>query len=238
MLLETRCATEVEIVSRRAIAAERGCQLSLRLRSAAPCAARRYSRQLGRARRGVRLARAGRHPRGAGAALQQLRGRAAPSSSTWSPHCADEAERCNRPPSPSSAPAQRAACWRSSSRTAGSRDHAVRAPSRHAPRADIAAGRSINLALADRGLYALKRAGVLETRAPAASSRCAAACCTTVSGATSLHALRPGRHEVIYSVSRAELNKRADDAVRARAPASPICTSIRIARRRWSRAAP
>jgi len=74
-------------------------------------------------------------------------------------------------------------------------------------RTDIAAGRSINLALADRGMYALKRAGVLESvRSLMIPMR--GRLLHDLDGATSLQPYGKDDSEVIYSISRGELNKR------------------------------
>lgn len=74
-------------------------------------------------------------------------------------------------------------------------------------RTDIAAGRSINLALANRGMYALKRAGVLESVRPLMIPM-RGRLLHDVSGATSLQPYGKDDSEVIYSISRGELNKR------------------------------
>ena len=76
------------------------------------------------------------------------------------------------------------------------------------------AGRSINLALAARGIRALREAGVVDdTRGPArADARPHAA---RPRRAARFSALRPARHEVIYSVSRAALTARLTEAARA-----------------------
>lgn len=70
----------------------------------------------------------------------------------------------------------------------------------------ISAGRSINLALADRGIHALTRAGVIEPVRPlmiAMRGRMIHDC----DGNTSLQPYGQDEREVIYSVSRGELNK-------------------------------
>ena len=72
---------------------------------------------------------------------------------------------------------------------------------------DICAGRSINLALADRGMHALKRAGVLDSvRSLMIPMR--GRLLHDVNGATSLQRYGKDDSEVIYSISRGELNKR------------------------------
>ena len=74
-------------------------------------------------------------------------------------------------------------------------------------RSDISAGRSINLALADRGMHALKRAGVLDSvRSLMIPMR--GRLLHDVNGATSLQRYGKDDSEVIYSISRGELNKR------------------------------
>jgi kynurenine 3-monooxygenase len=73
-------------------------------------------------------------------------------------------------------------------------------------RTGIAAGRSINLALADRGMHALERAGVLETVRPLMIPM-RGRLLHDESGVTSLQRYGQDDTEVIYSVSRGELNK-------------------------------
>lgn len=74
-------------------------------------------------------------------------------------------------------------------------------------RSDISAGRSINLALADRGMHALKRAGVLDgVRSLMIPMR--GRLLHDANGATSLQRYGKDDSEVIYSISRGELNKR------------------------------
>ena len=74
-------------------------------------------------------------------------------------------------------------------------------------RTEMAAGRSINLALADRGLHALDRAGVLESvRSLMIPMR--GRLLHDLNGVTSLQRYGKDDTEVIYSISRGELNKR------------------------------
>ena len=73
-------------------------------------------------------------------------------------------------------------------------------------RVSIAAGRSINLALADRGIHALERAGVLETVRPLMIPM-RGRLLHDEQGATSLQRYGQDDTEVIYSISRGELNK-------------------------------
>jgi kynurenine 3-monooxygenase len=70
----------------------------------------------------------------------------------------------------------------------------------------IAAGRSINLALADRGIHALERAGVLDVVRPLMIPM-RGRLLHDETGATSLQRYGQDDTEVIYSVSRGELNK-------------------------------
>lgn len=87
----------------------------------------------------------------------------------------------------------------------------------------IAAGRSINLALADRGIHALRQAGVLEAVQPLMIPM-RGRMIHDPEGNTSLLPYGQNEREVIYSVSRAELNKllmtefeqRADAAIHFR----------------------
>lgn len=73
-------------------------------------------------------------------------------------------------------------------------------------RTAIAAGRSINLALADRGIYALERAGVLEAVRPLMIPM-RGRLLHDEQSATSLQRYGQNDTEVIYSISRGELNK-------------------------------
>jgi kynurenine 3-monooxygenase len=74
-------------------------------------------------------------------------------------------------------------------------------------RTDISAGRSINLALANRGIHALNRAGMLDTvRSLMIPMR--GRMLHDLDGATSLQPYGQDETEVIYSISRGELNKR------------------------------
>lgn len=74
-------------------------------------------------------------------------------------------------------------------------------------RTEIAAGRSINLALADRGIHALERAGMLESvRSLMIPMR--GRLLHDLNGVTSLQRYGKDDTEVIYSISRGELNKR------------------------------
>ena len=73
-------------------------------------------------------------------------------------------------------------------------------------RTSIAAGRSINLALADRGIHALERAGVLELVRPLMIPMRGRRL-HDLDGTTSLQRYGQDDTEVIYSVSRSELNK-------------------------------
>jgi kynurenine 3-monooxygenase len=73
-------------------------------------------------------------------------------------------------------------------------------------RTSIAAGRSINLALADRGIHALERAGVLQAVRPLMIPM-RGRLLHDEAGATSLQRYGQDDTEVIYSVSRGELNK-------------------------------
>jgi kynurenine 3-monooxygenase len=74
-------------------------------------------------------------------------------------------------------------------------------------RTDISAGRSINLALANRGIHALNRAGMLDAvRSLMIPMR--GRMLHDLDGATSLQPYGKDETEVIYSISRGELNKR------------------------------
>ncbi|HSD73631.1 MAG TPA: NAD(P)/FAD-dependent oxidoreductase [Steroidobacteraceae bacterium] len=73
-------------------------------------------------------------------------------------------------------------------------------------RAHIAAGRSINLALADRGIHALRRAGVLDAVRPLMIPM-RGRLLHDLNGAISLQPYGKDASEVIHSVSRGELNK-------------------------------
>ena len=70
----------------------------------------------------------------------------------------------------------------------------------------ISAGRSINLALADRGIHALERAGVLDAVRPLMIPM-RGRMIHDEHGRTTLQRYGQNDSEVIYSVSRAELNK-------------------------------
>ncbi len=72
-------------------------------------------------------------------------------------------------------------------------------------RTAIAAGRSINLALADRGIHALERAGVLDTVRPLMIPM-RGRLLHDEKGATTLQRYGQNDTEVIYSISRGELN--------------------------------
>jgi len=74
-------------------------------------------------------------------------------------------------------------------------------------RATISAGRSINLALADRGIHALERAGVIDEVRPLMIPM-RGRMLHDLDGHTSLLQYGQDDREVIYSVSRAELNRR------------------------------
>jgi kynurenine 3-monooxygenase len=74
-------------------------------------------------------------------------------------------------------------------------------------RATISAGRSINLALADRGIHALERAGVIDKVRPLMIPM-RGRMLHDLDGRTSLLRYGQDDREVIYSVSRAELNRR------------------------------
>ena len=67
-------------------------------------------------------------------------------------------------------------------------------------------GRSINLALAARGIRALERAGVMDSVRPLLIPMRGRMVHDT-SGTTALHPYGQGEHEVIYSVGRAALNR-------------------------------
>ena len=71
---------------------------------------------------------------------------------------------------------------------------------------DAEAGRSINLALAARGIRALERAGVMDRITPLLIPMRGRMVHDT-SGATALHPYGQREHEVIYSVGRAALNR-------------------------------
>jgi kynurenine 3-monooxygenase len=71
---------------------------------------------------------------------------------------------------------------------------------------DAEAGRSINLALAARGIRALERAGVMDRITPLLIPMRGRMVHNT-SGATALHPYGQREHEVIYSVGRAALNR-------------------------------
>lgn len=73
-------------------------------------------------------------------------------------------------------------------------------------RESISAGRSINLALADRGIHALERAGVIETVRPLMIPM-RGRMIHELDGGTTLLPYGQNEREVIYSVSRGELNK-------------------------------
>ena len=70
----------------------------------------------------------------------------------------------------------------------------------------ISAGRSINLALADRGMHALERAGVLDAVRPLMIPM-RGRMIHDEHGRTTLQRYGQNDSEVIHSVSRAELNK-------------------------------
>jgi kynurenine 3-monooxygenase len=73
-------------------------------------------------------------------------------------------------------------------------------------RTSIAAGRSINLALADRGIHALERAGVLDSVRPLMIPM-RGRLLHDLAGGTSLQPYGKDETEVIHSISRGELNK-------------------------------
>lgn len=73
-------------------------------------------------------------------------------------------------------------------------------------REQISAGRSINLALADRGIHALARAGVIDAVRPLMIPM-RGRLIHDRDGGTSLQPYGQNEREVIYSVSRGELNK-------------------------------
>jgi kynurenine 3-monooxygenase len=80
--------------------------------------------------------------------------------------------------------------------------------------ANIGAGRSINLALANRGMIALERAGLLEAIKPILLPM-AGRMLHDEQGQTTFLPYGHRPQEVIYSVSRSELNKRLLDAAEA-----------------------
>jgi kynurenine 3-monooxygenase len=73
-------------------------------------------------------------------------------------------------------------------------------------REQISAGRSINLALADRGIHALERAGVLDIVRPLMIPM-RGRCIHDLDGSTTLQPYGQNDREVIYSVSRRDLNR-------------------------------
>lgn len=81
-------------------------------------------------------------------------------------------------------------------------------------KANISAGRSINLALAERGLYALREVGLAEQVAPLLIPM-RGRMLHDESGTQQFQAYSQHPHEVIYSVSRAALNKLLLDAAEA-----------------------
>ena len=83
----------------------------------------------------------------------------------------------------------------------------------------IAAGRSINLALADRGIHALRQAGVLEAVQPLMIAM-RGRMIHDPEGNTSLLPYGQNEREAIYSVSRGELNKLLMSGFEQRADAS------------------
>jgi len=70
----------------------------------------------------------------------------------------------------------------------------------------LPAGRSINLALADRGIHALKQAGVFEAVEPLLIAM-PGRCLHDVNGGTQFFRYGQREHEVIYSISRPGLNQ-------------------------------
>ncbi len=81
-------------------------------------------------------------------------------------------------------------------------------------KSEISAGRSINLALSERGIHALRQADVLEAvmaKAIPMKGRLMHA----VDGTTTFHRYGQDDSEVIYSVSRARLNRLLMDAADA-----------------------
>lgn len=71
---------------------------------------------------------------------------------------------------------------------------------------NISAGRSINLALANRGIYPLEEVGVMDKIRPSLITM-KGRMVHDIDGNTNFQAYGQKEHEVIYSVSRAELNK-------------------------------
>ena len=80
--------------------------------------------------------------------------------------------------------------------------------------ADISAGRSINLALANRGIFPLQQAGLMEQVKPLLTEMKGRMIHDT-NGDCHLHPYGQKAHEVIYSVSRGDLNKLCLDAAEA-----------------------
>ncbi|MGD9842662.1 MAG: FAD-dependent oxidoreductase, partial [Steroidobacteraceae bacterium] len=71
---------------------------------------------------------------------------------------------------------------------------------------DLSAGRSINLALSDRGIHALKQAGVYSAVEPLLTAM-PGRCIHDLDGNTQFVSYGQRAHEVIYSVSRTGLNQ-------------------------------
>jgi len=99
----------------------------------------------------------------------------------------------------------------------------------------VSAGRSINLALADRGIHALRQAGVIEAVQPLMIPM-RGRMIHDPEGNTTLLPYGQNEREVIYSVSRAELNKllmsefeqRADSSIHFRHNCRGLDTTRRI----------
>lgn len=81
-------------------------------------------------------------------------------------------------------------------------------------RHDISAGRSINLALANRGIYPLEKAGLMEQVKPILTTM-KGRMVHDLLGQTNFQSYGQREHEVIYSVSRGKLNKICLDAAEA-----------------------
>ena len=207
-LLRAQLADSVTILT-PADPEARGCQLSLRLRA-----------QLGRGAQGVRcarrrrlhrrLARAGCDSRRARAALQHVRrgvgvrrgARTVPAMSARAQSAASRSR--------SSARASRERCSRRCSRVAATRC-ASSSGCRTCGSSAIPAGRSINLALAARGIRALELAGVMDRVRPLLIPM-PGRMLHAIDGALTFVPYGQGEHEVIYSVSRPELNRILLDA--------------------------
>ena len=184
---------------------ERGCQLSLRIAGGAARGRRVFDALRARGMV-VRLALAGHHPRGAGAALQPLRGRAGTSRRQLQRGAARSAR--ERPAARAVNIVGAGLAGALLALLLARRGLRVDLFERRAdPRqAQPERGRSINLALAARGMRALERAGVLERVRPlliAMRGRMV----HELSGGAALQPYGQREHEVIYSVGRADLNR-------------------------------